>query len=112
MLLLMKHEEIEHARFRALAQIYVDKEKAQEVFDDYMKAAFPYMEAAKRRDKDEAFQTLKKWVDQGPLAVTPIPMPTMRSKLRERVSRSRSREEANAFYKKLGSVIPYERNSK
>lgn len=112
MLLLMKMESIEHARFRALAQIFVDKDKAVEVFEEYMKIAFPYLEATKRRGKEEAFKALESWVKQGPLGVTPIPMPKIRSKLKERIvsrdNRTRSRKEVNELYKKMGSGMPWE----
>lgn len=109
MLLLMKLEAVEHARFRALAQILVDKDKGQEVFDEYMKVAFPYMEASKDRGKKDAHRALEQWVKQGAFGVTPMQQPTMRSKLKTRMaSRSSppSRHEINSLYNKLDHTMP------
>lgn len=109
MLLLMKLEAVEHARFRALAQILVNADKGQEVFDEYMKVAFPYMEATKEKGKKEAHKVLESWVKQGALGVTPMQQPTMRSKLKTRMaSRSspQTQQELDSFYNKLDHTMP------
>jgi hypothetical protein len=81
----MKLESIEHAKFRALAQIMVDRSKGAEVFADYMKVAFPYLEASQRKDKDHYVELLKKEVGRGAIAVSPLAVPRYRSKLKTRV---------------------------
>jgi hypothetical protein len=109
LLLLMKLETIEHARFRALSQILIDKDKGQEVFDEYMKIAFPYMEATKTKDKKQALDVLNDWVKGGAFGITPMQQPTMRSKLKTRMvarGRPQTKEEADNLYSKLGSSLP------
>lgn len=105
----MRLEAIEHARFRALAQIYLDKDKGVEAFEEYMKVAFPYLEATKKKDREVALKELNQWIGKGAFKVTPIAMPKMRSKLKARLverSRPQTKEEADKLYKKLGPSIP------
>lgn len=109
MVLLMKLEAVEHARFRALAQILINQDAGSKAFDEYMKIAFPYMDASKERDKKEAKEVLKEWLDQGAFNVRPLPMPKMKSKLKTRMlkrTKPKTREEENALYEKIGQSIP------
>ena len=111
MLLLMKLEGVEHARTRALAQILMNQEAGVKAFEEYMEVAFPYMEAAKGRDKVEAMKAMKDFVEAGPFGVRPLPTPKMRSKLKHRLVRrdnkkTMTREEENALYEKMGQSIP------
>jgi hypothetical protein len=106
MMLLVKLESIEHARTRALAQIMIDKEKGVEAFEEYMKIAFPYMEAAKKRDRTEFLDRLKKEIGRGPLSVTAIPQPKMRSKMKTRMAERGGRNLSDQIYKKIGPSIP------
>ena len=93
-LLLDRMEDIEHARFRALAQIIIDKESGIEAFEDYMKIAFPSLENRKKAQAQQVHDALRGWVAQGPLKVTPLVGPR-RSRLKERVlARMASREQA------------------
>lgn len=109
MMLLVKQESIEHARFRALAQITIDSEKGVEAFEEYMKIAFPYMEAAKSRDRAEFIQKIQEEVKRGPIVVTKVEEPRGRSRLKTRkVTRQKplQREEAERIYDGMGSSIP------
>ena len=111
MLYVLKKEQIEHARLRALAQAIVEKEKGQEVFDDYMKTAFPWLETSKRREKDDFIKVLQEEVKKGSLGIKPLWQEKMRSRLKHRVveredAPKKTREEMNALYAKLGKVIP------
>jgi len=107
MLLMMKLETIEHARFRALSQIIIDQEKGVEAFEEYMKLAFPYLEAVKSRDKEQLLEILHREVKRGPLLITPMKQPTVTSRLRKRVeARKRSREEQNKLYTSLRKIEP------
>lgn len=98
-LLLDRLEDIEHARFRALAQLILvsgsDKQDAGiEAFEDYMKIAFPSLEGRKKAQAQEAYDALRSWIAEGPLKVTPLVGPR-RSRLKEKVlARMASREEA------------------
>lgn len=78
-------EAIEHAKFRALAQILLlqgaeDQGPGLEAFDDYMKQAFPNAETRKQKKHEMMLEALKEWVGLGALGVTPMAMPTTRGK--------------------------------
>jgi hypothetical protein len=99
-LTLFRLEDVEHAKFRALAQVQLDKEKGIEAFEEYVKIAFPGQTALKREQATEAHQALKQWVDSGPLKVTPLQQPTARSRLKQRVvARMASREDSELYDK-------------
>jgi hypothetical protein len=102
------HESIEHARFRALAQIIVDKEKGIKAFEDYMKLAFPYLEAAKRKERSSHVDILKQEIARGAIAVRPMQAPKVRSRVGEaRANRSRpqSTNEEKRIYGGLGRTV-------
>lgn len=109
-LLLMKLESVEHARFRALAQVQLDPESGIKAFEEYMKIAFPYLEASKQRDKTDHMALLAREVARGPLTVTAVSEPPKgRSKLKTRMvkrSKPQTREEHASLYQKLGNTIP------
>jgi hypothetical protein len=109
----LKKEEVEHARLRALAQAIIEKDKGKEVFDDYMKVAFPWLENQKGRDADVHRRILMDEVKRGGLAIKPLWEDTkMRSRLKTKVversapAREKSPAEMNRLYAKLGKVIP------
>ena len=106
-LLLMQQEGIEHARFRAMAQIVIDQKAGIEAFEEYMKLAFPYLEASKAKDKAQFIDLMKREVAQGPLVVTPQEQPKARSKLKQRVVRAqaRSNEQVEGLATKLGDAL-------
>jgi hypothetical protein len=105
-LLLIQQEAIEHARFRALAQIIVDQEKGVEAFEEYMKIAFPYLTSAKRREKQQYIELLKKEAMRGPIGVTPVTMPSVNSRMKKKLMTPAKRAETNSLYQKLGDTIP------
>lgn len=112
MLFVLKKEQVEHARLRALAQAIVEKDKAKEVFDDYMRVAFPWLETSKRREKDDIIKVLQGEVKKGAMGIKPLWQgERMRSRLKHRVverdeAPKKTREEMDALYAKLGRVIP------
>jgi len=71
-------ESIDHARFRALAQLVIEAnsdthEQGLEAFEDYMQVAFPGTADKKKKEKDKVLDQLKWWVNRGPLTATPMP---------------------------------------
>jgi len=112
MLYVLKKEQIEHARLRALAQAIIEKDKGKEVFDEYMKVAFPWLETKKSRDKEASIKILLEEVKKGGLGIKPLWQEKMRSRLKHRVVErekpvaQKSRAELDALYAKLGKVIP------
>jgi hypothetical protein len=114
MLYVLKKEQIEHSRLRALAQAIINKEKGKDVFDEYMKVAFPWLETAKQRDKTNHVRILMEEVKKGTLGIKPLWQETkMRSRLRTRVvereekpASPKTREGMNKLYSKLGRIVP------
>lgn len=107
-MLQVKRETIEHARFRALAQITIDKEKGIEAFEEYMKIAFPYLEASKKKERGDHIKALQHWVSKGPIGVQPLVMPKMKSRLVQTKStrqKPQSPEEEQRLYRHLGRTI-------
>jgi hypothetical protein len=96
-------EDVEHARFRALAQLIVSKEKGIEAFEDYMRIAFPALESRKKEKAEEAHKALQAWIGSGPLKVTPLQPPTARSRLKQRVVARMAKKEDNRLYKEVTS---------
>lgn len=109
---MLKKEQIEHARLRALAQAIVSKEKGKEVFDDYMKTAFPWLEKQKKRDHGDIIQALNSEVARGKLGIKPLWQAKTQGRHKTRTvekaapSSPEERERRGTFYTKLGKLIP------
>ena len=100
----MRLESIEHAKFRALAQLEIDPKSGIEAFEDYMKIAFPYMEGIKGKDREEILKALTDEVARGAIQVTPHLPPRMTSRLKTRLTRRtrpQTKEEAASLYEKM-----------
>lgn len=116
MLYVLKKEGIEHARLRALAQAIIAKDKGKEVFDDYMKVAFPWLDKQKGQEKSGHIQVLMDEVKRGKLGIRPLWENTnskLKSRLKHKVierevpeTKPKSRGEMNALYAQLGKVVP------
>lgn len=104
----MRQETIEHAKFRAQMQTQLDSEKGVEAFEEYMTAAFPYLEATKRREKDDFIDKLNEEAKLGPMLIKPLGQPSFKSKLKQRAkgNQAKARAGANEMYKKLGDAGP------
>ncbi len=110
-LLLMRLENIEHAKFRAQAQIYLDQKQGVEAFEEYMKIAFPYLESIKQREKSDHIKALEDWVKRGPLKVTPMLAPKMQSRLKHKMVAPTPElrppgKSSDKLYSKLRNVWP------
>lgn len=113
LLFVLKKEEIEYARDLALAQIQLDKDKGLERFNEYRKAAFPWVETAKKRDEDAHKKLLAQVVKQGPIVVRAMHQQKFRSRLVQRVEKSQAPkatrevlQQQDALYRKLGRAVP------
>jgi len=108
-LLVGKLEDIEHARFRALAQLIIDKETGVKAFEEYMDIAFPSLAARKKKQHEEVLEILHKEVGKTALKVTPLATPKMRSRMQQqRVTAQRADEQTQRKYSKA-SVSPWKR---
>lgn len=80
-----------------------------EVFEEYMKVAFPYLDATNRRDKDKYIALLNQEVRKGVLRVHALEEPKAKSRMKQKVvaaKKNRDPEKMNSLYTKLGNVIP------
>ena len=110
---MLKKEQIEHARLRALAQAIVSKEKGKEVFDDYMKTAFPWLEKQKKQTHGDVIKALNAEVSRGSLGIKPLWQAKTQGRHKTRTvekaaapSTPESREKRGTFYTKLGKMMP------
>lgn len=114
LLYVLKREEIEYTRDLALAQIQISKDKGVEVFNEYRKAMFPWVDTAQKREETNHKKILEQIVKAGPLSIKPLQMGggKMRSRLvqrkevREQPTSEEQLKQQNELYKKLGSMIP------
>jgi len=79
-------EDVEHAKFRATAQILYDKTYGNDAFEDYVAIAFPGRTARKKRGEQDAQNILAEEVRRGGFKVTPLPQTSLRSKLNKQVT--------------------------
>ena len=110
----LKRDLIEHARLRALATTMINKEKAPEIFEEYRKEAFPWVETQKKRDNDATIKILNEEVKRGGLSIKPLWEATkkVRSRMKTKVIEAerpileKSKEDMARLYSKLGTVRP------
>lgn len=112
LMLLVRKDQIEHSATRLLTQAQVNAEAAPKAFDEYVKLRYPYLETAKKREKDEAISQLMAEVKKGPLKITPLGDTAVKSRTYRKISREQvpTTEEANAvgsrLMGKIGRSIP------
>lgn len=94
---------------RALAQILLDKEKGPQVFEEYMKTAFPWIETMKGREKNDFIKYLNEEIKRGPLGVQKLWENKASSRLRTKVievdKTTAGGTPSEQLYKKMGRVI-------
>ncbi len=96
--LLIKKDQIEYAKTRAIVQALYDKENAQEALDQYRDAQFPYYQKLQRRERDEQAKVLKRWVGEGPMSITPLwQRQKVRSKLKTKLVERASEDRVEAI---------------
>jgi hypothetical protein len=105
LLYVMKQQQIAFLRDLALAQVIVSKK--YDVFEDYQKEMFPWLETAKKRDKVDHIKKLIEEVQRGPISVSASPVPSVKSRLNSKIKRvvmsDTLRKQQNDLYKKMGS---------
>lgn len=104
-LLIIMKEEAEYLKWRAIAILQVDKSKGAEAFDEYTKAAFPYQERDKSREKEALLEMLRKEVSRGPLTIKKIEKPKVRSRLHAAYDRNAS-SRSDKVLSRIGTAIP------
>lgn len=103
-LFIMQREEAEHAKFRALAQLLVDKDAGVKAFEEYFDTAFPYIKKEMQKQDMSLAKMLQREVERGALAVSRTNSDRkVRSRLR--VKYQRSAELANKVVDKVGTSM-------
>lgn len=106
--LLDRLEDIEHARFRALAQIIVDKEEGAKAFEDYMNIAFPSLAQRKKKREEQMKKLLTAWTSIGGLKVTPLtPLGGGKSKMKTVAARHTASDKHVQLYNQLRERAAY-----
>lgn len=112
MVYVLRRDQIDHGRFRTLAQMLLDKEKGAEAFSNTMKLTFPWHDANRAKEQESARMRLLTEVKKGALTVRPLWEERTKSRLKHRLvapageaeadaGPARSREALNTLYKKL-----------
>lgn len=107
LLALMMAEHIEHAKFRAQAQLQISEKDGVEAFEEYMKAAFPYLETQKKREQSQYVKLLADEVKKGAIVITPTMPQVMRSRVGEKINRRKEAlkpDEERKLYDRLGRL--------
>ena len=119
MLLILKKDHIEFTRLRALAQSFINKEKGPEAFDEFRRAAFPWVETQQKRDQQATIKILQDEIKKGALAIKGglwdnTPTRAIKSRLRTKVVEADSAPrtppapttpEMKQLFKKIGSTF-------
>lgn len=107
---ILRLEEVEHLKLRALAQIMLNKEKGNDAWKEYVDAAFPYIENARKQQEAALVQRLQKEVTRGVLGIKPLWQQTKRSaavsRIRAKYDNVARTDEDRRLYKKMGTIIP------
>jgi hypothetical protein len=92
-----------------LTQAQVNPQEGPKAYDEYVKIRYPYLETAKKREKDETISRLLAEVNKGPLRITPLGDTSVKSKLHTKFMKTQSErtsEVASRLMRKIGSVMP------
>lgn len=104
-MLVMQKEEAEHAKFRALAQLQIDKEAGAKAFEEYFDTAFPHIKKEMQQSDMSLAQLLQKEVTKGGLAVHRMSSEKkVRSRLKHRYER-RDTELADKVMTRVGASM-------
>lgn len=100
----------------AMAQIQVAKDKGVELFNEYRKAMFPWVDTATKREETNHKKILEQFVNAGPIGVRPLQEKRLRSRLIQRKEQSQEpvteeqkrerKRKQDELYAKLGKTIP------
>lgn len=106
--LVLRQEEIEFAKTRAIAQLLLSKEQGKEAFDAYMSLALPFVDVAKRAVDDEMKKALAREVKRGGMRVRAFGDKQKKKANVNRVTApdpNGNNKEMGRLYKKLGDRV-------
>lgn len=109
--LLLRKDQIEYMRTRAIVQALVNKDAADDALKSYSEAQMPYLVGIKRTDRSQHISKLMSEVSRGPMAVSPVMQKQVKSKLkhrvvaREQVSQEEQLASTRRITKKIGGFL-------
>ncbi len=99
--MLNRLEDIEHAKFRALAQLSIDAEEGAKAFEDYLSIAFPSLAMRKKKQAEESKKVLDWWTSFKSIEVTPLVPPQIKSKVNAKKMEGAKHQRANDIYNRI-----------
>lgn len=104
MALLVKRDQIEYMKTRAVVQSIVNHEEAQKALEGYRDIQFPYLANIRKSEHQEHIDKLKKEVARGPMVIRAFPEKKMKSKLKSRLN-DKMTPEQRAISKRLSTKL-------
>jgi len=104
--LLIRKDQIEFLKVRALIQATVNKEAADKALSEYRDAQLPYLPKVQKDDRSMHIKKLMEEVGRGEMSITPVMQKRVKSKMRHKVvQRDEARNaQANRIAKKVGGL--------
>lgn len=99
--LLERLEDIEHAKFRALAQLIADKEEGAKAFEDYLQVAFPTLALRRQKQDEETKKVLNWWTSFKSIEVTPLVPPQIVSRMNAKKMQGQQHTRAEGIYNQI-----------
>lgn len=105
--LLIKEDQIEYQRTRAIVQAITNKDAAEEALKSYRDAQMPYLARIQKNDRADHIKRLMSEVARGPMAITPVMQKQVKSKLKTRhVTRGEEEvERSRRVGRKIGGIL-------
>lgn len=105
--LLLRKDQIEYMRTKAIVQAIVNKEAADEALKSYSETVMPYLSRIKKDDRSQHIKRLMAEVARGPMAIAPVMQKQVKSKLKTRVVErdSSSQEEQVAVQRRIAKKL-------
>lgn len=105
--LLLRKDQIEYMRTKAIVQAIVNKDAADDALKVYSETVMPYLSRVKRDDRNQHIKRLMTEVARGAMSITPVMQKQVKSKLKTRVVErdSGSQEEHVAMQRKISKKL-------
>lgn len=105
--LLIRKDQIEYLKVRAIVQATVNKEAADKALSEFRDAQLPYLPKVQKDDRSMHIKKLMEEVGRGEMSITPVMQKRVKSKMRHKVvQRDETRvAQANRIAKKVGGIV-------
>lgn len=105
--LLIRKDQIEFLKVRAMVQATVNKEAADKALAEYRDAQLPYLPKVQKNDRSMHIKKLMEEVGRGEMRITPVMQKQVKSKMRHKVIQRNDERfvQANRIAKKVGGIV-------